>query len=973
MHAREVFLRMAENRLIEVQKYGQSIWLDFITRGLMTSGKLQQMVESGIVGMTSNPTIFAKAIGGSDEYDESIRTMLDLDATTIYERLAIEDIQAAADVLLAVYDRTDGLDGYVSLEVSPLLAYDTETTLSEAKRLFAAVDRPNVMIKIPGTAEGLPAIEEALYAGVNINITLLFSVENYAQVVERYLRALERRVDDGLEVAQIASVASFFLSRIDTVVDNLLESNIRAVRMRGEFESGEPLRRLIGKAAIASAKLAYAHFLDVFNSPRFERLKAAGARVQRPLWASTSTKNPAFPDTYYVDALIGPHTVNTLPPQTIDAFADHGTVARTLDQGIDEARQVLRELAEAGIQMDKVTQQLQSDGVEAFANDYRRLIETVEAKRQVMLTGIMARQEAALAGFEVDIEDALARLERDRILPRIWDKDPSVWKDESAHQQLIRERLGWLDIVTAPESFYAPLRALAAEVKGAGYTHALLLGMGGSSLAPDVLRRTFGSAEGFPALLVLDTTDPQAIRLATEAIDLDRTLFIVSTKSGTTIETVSLFKYFFSLVEARLGSAAGEQFCAVTDAGSPLDQIARERGFKYVFHNPPDIGGRYSALSYFGLVPAAVMGMDIDRLLESARRMVTACGPTIPTASNPAAWLGAAMGALAQRGADKLTLVASPEIGDFGMWVEQLVAESTGKEGRGIVPVAGVVPDDPRDFDDDCFFVYLRLDGPPTELDDQVNALKRAGQPVLTLHLEDAYALGGEFFRWQLATAVAGHLLQIDPFDQPNVAESKAKTQALLTYLREHGQARAESPVVDEQGLQLYADARMVETLRRIGEQRGFDYGDLINLLLAHMSQARSGDYIAIMAYLAPTEKHDELLAAIRKELAHATVRAVTLGYGPRFLHSTGQLHKGGPNKGVFFQITVENNEQIPIPGEPYDFMALKRAQARGDLEALQAKGRRVVRFHLPAGSISAGLERLLDAIRTAATEQRGW
>ncbi|NLE52109.1 MAG: bifunctional transaldolase/phosoglucose isomerase [Chloroflexi bacterium] len=964
---------MGNNRLIEIQKHGQSIWMDFITRGLMTSGKLQKLVERGIVGMTSNPTIFAKAIGDGDEYDDTIKTLLDLDATTIYEKLAIADIQAAADVLLAVYDRTDGEDGYVSLEVSPLLAYDTDTTLSEAKRLFAAVDRPNVMIKIPGTEEGLDAIEEALYAGININITLLFSLENYAKVVERYLRALERRADEGLDIAQIASVASFFLSRIDTVVDNLLESNIRTARMRGSFESTEHTRRMMGQAAIASAKLVYGHFLDVFNGPRWERLVAAGARVQRPLWASTSTKNPAYPDTYYVDALIGPHTVNTLPPATIEAFDDHGTVARTIDQDIDGASKLMRDLAEAGVQMDKVTQQLQSDGVESFANDYRRLLDTVEGKRQVMLTGVMAHQDAAIAGFETTVEDTLACLDREHIPQRIWEKDASVWKEEIARQQAIRDRLGWLDVVNAPDEFYTPLLALRDEVRETGYTHALLLGMGGSSLATEVLRQTFGVLDGFPNLLVLDTTDPQAIRLATEEIDLDRTLFIVSSKSGTTIETISLYKMFYSLVKERRGSAAGDQFCVITDAGSPLEKTARDNGFKYIFLNPADIGGRYSALSYFGLVPAVVMGLDIERLVENARRMATACGPTIPTAKNPAVWLGAAMYALAQRGADKLTLVASPGIDTFGLWVEQLIAESVGKEGRGIVPVANLVPSEARDFDDDRFFVYLRLDGASDELDHQVDLLKHTGQPVVTLTIEDAYALGGEFFRWEFATAVLGYLLQIDPFDQPNVGESKAKTKALLDYLKEHGAARREEPVLDEDGLQFYADPRTVETLRRIGEQRGFHYGDLINLLLAHMAQARSGDYIALMAYLAPTEKHDKLLAAIRNELGHATMRAVTLGYGPRFLHSTGQLHKGGPNTGVFIQITVENNEEIPIPGEPYDFMALKRAQARGDLEALQAKGRRVVRFHLPIGSVSAGLERLLDAIRTAATEQRGW
>jgi len=962
---------MAENRLIEVRKCGLSMWMDFIRRSLMTSGKLQKLIEDGVMGMTSNPTIFGKAIGETNEYDSTIGELLDLDATQIYEALAIEDIQAAADVLYSVYEKTQGEDGYVSLEVSPLLAYDSETTLNEARRLFAAVDRPNVMIKIPGTPEGLPAIEEALAEGININVTLLFAVENYIEVAECYIRALERRLDAGLDVSQIASVASFFLSRIDTVVDNILESNMRSGRMRGEFTQTQ--RSLMGKAAIASAKLAYFHFQELFDSERFARLREAGARVQRPLWASTSTKNPNLPDTYYVDNLIGPYTVNTLPPQTVDAFRDHGTVAETITEGLDDTRAILKKLAESGVRMDKVTQQLQSDGVEAFANDYRRLIDAVEGKRQVLLTGVMAQQEVVIAAYEYGIRETLTRLEKDQIIARIWSKDPAVWKQEAAHQQLIVERLGWLDVARPDPSFYEPLYALRDEIEAQGYTHALLLGMGGSSLAAEVMRQTFGVLPGFPNLIVLDTTDPQAIRLATETVDLDRTLFIVSTKSGGTIETFSLYKYYYSLVEERRGAQAGEQFCAITDAGSALETSAREKNFKYIFLNPADIGGRYSVLSYFGLVPAAIMGLDLDKLITSAQQMATACDHNVAPSSNPAAWLGVLMGYLAQHGRDKVSLIASPQIDSFGLWAEQLIAESSGKEGRGIVPVAGVVPDDPRNFDDDQVFVYLRLDGPINDLDHKVDSLKLAGHPVMTLHLADAYDLGGEFFRWELATAVAGHLLQSNPFDQPNVGESKDNTKRLLKVLKERGSLPEDQPVLEEEGLKLYADAKTADTLRRVGEQRGFNDGALINLLLAHICLASSGDYIALMAYLAPTEKHDRLLEAIRDELRHATMRAVTLGYGPRFLHSTGQLHKGGANNGVFIQITVENNEEIQIPGEPYDFMTLKRAQAQGDLEALQSKNRRVVRFHLPEGSVSAGLERVLDAIKTAAAKKRGW
>jgi transaldolase/glucose-6-phosphate isomerase len=964
---------MSANPLTAVQQLGQSIWMDYIKRSLIESGELESLVAGGIVGMTSNPTIFAKAIADSEEYDAAIAELLELDVIGIYEALAIADIRAAADVLRPVYERTGGEDGYVSLEVSPLLAYDTRQTLADARRLFALVDRPNVMIKIPGTPQGLPAIEEAIVAGINVNVTLLFSVDNYGEVAERYVRGLERRLEAGEDISRVASVASFFLSRIDSVVDNILESNIRTGRMRGGFESAQVNRKLIGQAAIASARLAYARFREIFESERFARLSAHGARVQRPLWASTSTKNPNFPDTYYVDTLIGPHTVNTLPPPTIDAFRDHGTVALTLEQDVEAARAVMARLAEVGVSMDRVVQQLQGDGVEAFANDFRRLLEAVEGKKQVLLAGVMKRQSLCCDAYESDLREVVTQLDRQKIALRIWDKDPAVWKEEPVLQQAIRPWLGWLDVVHAEEAFFAPLYTLREAVRTAHYSHAVLLGMGGSSLAAEVLRQTFGVQAGFPDLMVLDTTDPQAIALATDAIDLDRTLFIVSTKSGDTVETISLYKHFYGLVAARRGEEAGAQFCAITDPGSPLEKIAHDRRFKHLFLNPTDIGGRYSALSYFGLVPAAMMGLDLDRLLSSARNMAAACGRHVPTASNPGAWLGAAMGHFAQRGRDKVCLVTSPAISSFGLWAEQLIAESTGKEGRGIVPVATIVPDDPRDFDDDHFFVYLRLDDRPGHMDTMVRDLLTAGHPVMTLRLADAYELGGEFFRWEFATAVAGHLLQINPFDQPNVQESKTNTRRLLEFVAQHGHLPDETPVLEENGLKLYADGKTAATLRRVVQQRGFDYGDLVNMLLAHMSLTHSGDYIALMAYLAPTQRHNKLLEAIREELRHATMRAVILGYGPRFLHSTGQLHKGGPNSGVFIQITVENYEKIPIPGEPYDFMLLKRAQAQGDLEALQARQRRVVRFHLPEGSVSQGLERFLGAIKIAAAKKRGW
>ncbi|QPC84337.1 bifunctional transaldolase/phosoglucose isomerase [Phototrophicus methaneseepsis] len=953
---------MAENPAFAVQEIGQSLWLDFIHRKALQDGEFQRRIdEEGVVGVTSNPSIFQKAIGDSDTYDEAIRANLDLSANEIYESLAIADIQQATDLFRPIYDKTNKQDGYVSLEVSPLLASSTEETITEAKRLFKAVDRPNVMIKIPATPAGIPAIEEVIAAGVNVNVTLIFSVENYEQVAEAFIKGLERRLEAGESVEGIASVASFFLSRIDNAVDNILKNNMRAAQVHGDTTRIAANRRMLGQAAIANAKLAYRSFQRVFEGQRFAKLKAAGAQVQRPLWASTSTKDPAYPDTMYVDQLIGKDTVNTLPPNTLEAFVDHGTVEgatilRNNETYLDPTS-VMENLAELGIDMGQVTHRLQVDGVDAFIESFEKLMQQVAAKRTLLKTGLIDRQKLALGIYNEQVSKAQTEMDKSFIVGRIWSGDGSVWKDHGPTIEKIQNRLGWLHVLNTID--IERLKQLQASIKDSNVTNVVLLGMGGSSLAPEVMYKTFGKAEGFPELKVLDSTDPARIQAVEDSIDLPNTLFIVASKSGGTVETMSFYKHFYEKTGHN-----GSQFIAITDPETSLAQLAQEKAFRDVFINPADIGGRYSALSYFGMVPAALIGIDLDRAWSSARTMIEANRPEIPAAFHPGLTLGAVIGALAKEGRDKVSIFTTASISSFGDWAEQLLAESLGKEGKGALPVVGATVGKPHDYSSDRLFLYLRIDDDSNldEVDEGIRTLREAGHPRMTLRLPNPYALFGEFFRWEFATAVAGYQLEVNPFDEPNVTEAKEATKELLQHYQEHGSLPQSEPFIDGTSVKLYADETTVAPLRELGRAHNYDEESRTQVLAAQITGTNTGDYFALLVYLTPDEETEAKIQEIRRRLRHVTRRAVTLGYGPRYLHSTGQFHKGGPNNGVFIQITANVETDIDIPGEPYSFGTLFQAQAAGDLQALHNHNRRAFRFHID-GDIDEGLQKLLDAI----------
>jgi transaldolase/glucose-6-phosphate isomerase len=952
----QVKTKSSANPLRHLHDYGQAVWLDFLSRRFIAEGGLKKLVEQdGLTGVTSNPSIFEKAIAGSSDYDSSLKAagnQGDCDVMALYERLAIEDIRHAADALRPVYDATERQDGYVSLEVSPYLAMSTDATVAEARRLWCAVGRNNLMIKVPATKASLPAIRQLIGEGINVNITLLFSQRVYEDVVEAYLAGLEHLIAQGGDPGKISSVASFFVSRIDVAVDKLIEERLRQTSAAGQREA---LAELRGKVAIANAKLAYQSYKRLFAGARWEKLHAKGARVQRLLWASTGTKNKGYSDVLYVEELIARDTVNTIPPATMDAFRDHGKVRSSLEEDIEGAKQVMATLDRSGISIDAVTAKLVEEGVQLFADAFDKLLGAVARKRSANLGEKLDSQTYKLSPeLEKTVTASLESWRHDGNVRRLWAGDARLWtgSDEA-------KWLGWLGIAEEQHKRIGALSSLADDIQRACFTHVLLLGMGGSSLGPEVFAETFGRQNGRPELLVLDSTDPAQIRTVESKIDPARTLFIVSSKSGSTLEPNILKQYFYESAKRAVGTGqAGSRFIAITDPGSALQNVAERDRFRHVEFGIPSIGGRYSVLSDFGMVPAAAMGLDIGRLLDATEIMVRSCAATVPPADNPGGVLGAVLGALGKAGRDKITIVASPGIADFGAWLEQLLAESTGKQGKGLIPVDAEPLGPPDVYGTDRLFVYVRLtseaDGGQ---DDAIAALERAGHPVVRIAVTDRYHIGQEFFRWEFATAVAGSILGINPFDQPDVEASKVKTRELTAAYEKTGKLPPETPFLEEAGLTLFADGKNASVFAKTSI--------LAEVLAAHFARIRAGDYCALLAYVERNKRHQDTLQDIRVMIRDRRRVATCLGFGPRFLHSTGQAYKGGPNTGVFLQITCDDPPDVQVPDQKYTFGIVMAAEARGDFEVLAARDRRLLRVHLGT-HVAAGLTTLKDAIRQA-------
>ena len=911
------------NPITALQEAGQSIWLDYIRRDLLTGGELDRLIGQGIRGVTSNPSIFEKAIAGSRDYDTDLAQYIEADAciapSALFDRIAIDDIQRAADALRTVYDSSDAVDGYVSLEVPPNLAQDFAATIEEARRLWRAVDRPNLMIKVPANTAGVRAVEDLIAEGINVNVTLLFSLEHYEQVANAYIRGLERAADP----SRIASVASFFVSRVDTAVDRLLEAigTPEALSLRGTI-------------AVANAKLAYRRYQELFEGPGFADLQSQGARPQRVLWASTGTKNPSYSDVLYIDELIGPSTVNTVPPATLAAFQDHGSPrGGRLTEDVADADDAVRLLAGLGVDLGTVTDELQVAGLEAFAESFHQLLHALYEKSSKLRNQVPDDQTLSLAEYEVPVRDRLESWTRNGFALGLWSKDHRLWS-ESLQPEIV-DRLGWLTLPETMQDVIDEYVAFADKVRSDGIERVVLLGMGGSSLAPEVYQRTFGNRSGYPELITLDSTHPGAVKAVDDLIDPATTLFVVASKSGDTIEPLSFFRYFWEQV-SEITDRPGDHFIAITDPGTSLVDLAGEHNFRGLFEAVPDVGGRYSALTAFGLVPAALIGVDVHRLTDRAWRMAEASAVCVPESHSSALRLGAALGELALDGVDKATFLVSPSLAAFPSWLEQLVAESTGKDDTGILPVADEPAGVPDVYGDDRFFVYLSYAGDTDEEQSAlVDALEASGCPVARIHLYEKEDIGAEIFRAEVAVAAASAAIGIHPFNQPDV---------------QHAKELARRAMAGE------LDAGAVEEIHIE------DRPALNEAIAAWLGTARAGDYVAIQAYLRPDAATTETLQGIRVGLRDQLRIATTVGYGPRFLHSTGQFHKGGPNSGLFLQLVDDTPDDLGVPGTGYTFGELITAQALGDYQALVARDRRVLRVNLGANP-AAGLALLEEAL----------
>lgn len=913
----------------ELYQLGQSLWYDNISREIINNGELKKMIDEGdVYGVTSNPSIFMNAIANTNDYDDAIQPMAlsDWSPEEIFWQLAVEDIQAGAALLTELYTNANRSDGYISLEVDPNIAHDTEATIQDVKHLWNWVDRPNLCVKIPATKAGLPAIQAAIAAGINVNVTLIFSPERYQEVMETYLSGLEERLAAGEPIDHIHSVASIFVSRIDGVVDPLL---------RNFADNGGPLGEsafgYIGKTAVASSRYCYKLFKEVFSSERYKKLEEAGAHVQRPLWASTGTKDPAYAQTKYIDELIAPQTVNTAPPKTIAAYKKTGTVAYSVEGFEEAAEKFLEHIGTFGIDMDAVYEDLEAKGVKSFSEAFAQLMDVIQTRKEEIQhqVGDLATSTAKQIHHLSEV-NAPARMEN---------MDPTLWTQDPAGQAEIVKRLGWVDAPWTVIELLPTVTQLAKDAVADGLTHCTLLGMGGSSLAPEVERLTLGIGEvdgksGLD-LAILDSTDPGQVAECTARAPIARTLFVVASKSGSTAEVHAFMEHFWKLAVEQLGEEeAGNNFVVVTDPGSMLIPIAEERNFRAVVISDPNVGGRFSAMTAFGVAPAALMGFDVEGLLMRAQKMAAQCKPNVPAGRNPGLVLGALIGQASLQGRDKLGIITDPAYASLGSWLEQLIAESSGKEGKGIVPIDGEPVIIPPASEKDRLYVYIKQDG---SKDGIVKQLRSVGHPVLVINVPCTKDLFAEFYRWEIAISYACMLLEVNTFDQPNVQLSKTLTKDYIKKFHAEGKLDLGEVLWENEKGAVYGQA--------------FDGLDecstLKEVIAGFTAQAEEGDYIAINAYLPRNERMTAMMEELRTAIAQHTQRAVTLGFGPRFQHSTGQLHKGGKNNILVLYITAEPEADLEVPTQNISFATLEMAQALGDLQANFNVGRRGIRVHL--------------------------
>lgn len=895
------------------KEIGQSIWLDSISRDMILNNTLSNLIEKyEITGLTSNPTIFENAILNSNTYDESIKIVSkkfkNLD--DIAYSLMIEDIQRACDLLKKIFEKTNKNDGYVSIEIPPTID-ETNSIIDCAIKIWEMVDRENLMIKIPATKNGIKAEEELIKRGINVNMTLIFSPQAYKEVVKSYLSALNWRLENKLD-GNVFSVASFFVSRIDTEINKILTE---LSTQNQDIEKRNEIIFMRGKAAISVSLITYDIYLKSFFTDEFKKYREAGFKPQKLLWASTSTKDPSLRDTIYMDELCLPNTINTVPQHTIFSFFDHGKInTDDISLRINQAYETYNRLTNYSINWSEIFDKLLNDGIKKFIDSYKNILNSIEKKIKTLETEIITMQL-----FNSSIKKIISEIEKNSFIERLFSKDHTLWKTDPTSAKIIKNSLGWINLPKEMINKIDEINQFKKEIINEGFKYVVLLGMGGSSLAAEVILNIFGNDKKVK-LFVLDSTNPDWILRLSQKIEITKTLFIVSSKSGTTLETITHFKYFYNLIKKKK-QKPGKNFIAITDNSTPLQEMAKKYGFRKIFINPSDIGGRFSALSYFGLIPASFTSIDIKSFLKKSQEALD----ELKTKNPPSIVLGSFLAASYLNGRDKLTIILPKKLERFGLWIEQLIAESTGKEGKGILPIIDTEVYDISSYSNDRFFVVINLKD-FKENEEKIEMLIKNGHPVLRIFLNDIYDIGKEFYRWEIATSLAGYMMKINPFDQPDVQFTKDFTKKILSSPK----TELKADIITKNWDVYLANIE--------NEERSLIWSIIKNL--------KENGYIALCSYLDENEKTLNMLTKIKKLLTERLSIPTISVYGPRYLHSIGQLFKGGKNSGVFIILTSKPKKDIKIIGEDLSFTKICMSQAKGDFLAMKEKGRTCVMIY---------------------------
>jgi transaldolase/glucose-6-phosphate isomerase len=936
-----------------LRRHGQQLWLRGFRRCYSEAAPVADLIRDGVVtGLCVDLDHLEPALLEGAEYAAARRRVAEkeADAATVGAEALLEDAAHAA-ALLARHSASDETQ-WLAVDLPPAATMSSDDVVDWARRLREAAGHGQVLVRLPGTPKGLEVLENLAAAGYGAYVQNLFSVDQVEATLAAHQRGLRLARTAGVDLAGAALVAAVQLVRLDVAVDELLRDAIA----RGSVER-DALETLFGKASVASARVAHAALEKAIRDREWSDLTAAGAPVPRLAWESARNLSPARRDVELMEELVGPNTVSVVTWDGLTALLDHGHPSPRLGRHHEEAREVLTDLGAAGIEIDALAKELQTAATAADREGRARL-----APALTDAAALPDRMLIAAGGLGAQLESAIDQAAEQQLADRIWARDAELWATDPDDQRHVRNRLGWLSL---PETMLEQALPLAAIAKGrAGGTdqRVALLGMGGSSLGAEAIRTAFAIRD----FDVVDTTVPRGVAVVASRVEPERALFLVSSKSGTTVETLALERFFAGQLQSLEDPAS--RFVAVTDPGTPLHELARERGFLRVWLAPPDVGGRYSVLSVFGMLPAALMSVDIVKLLDRSRRMAVDAGPHVPAAQNPAILLGLLMSTAAAAGRNKLTFFTSPRLAGFADWAEQLIAESSGKDGRGIVPVSQEPHGLADAYGDDRIFVQLVMEGearePATET--LLDELQAAGHPIVRIRLDDAADIGREFFRWEFATAVACAGMGVNAFDEPNVRDAKQRANAALASVSGGDGLPEPAAIVQEESLKIIVPPGDVDAARMVASGGGAE--DWIG---AHLRRARPGDYFAILAFLAPETPTWHALQGLRALVRDRLGVATTAGWGPRFLHSTGQLHKGGDDSGLFLQITADDSSDLEIPGENYSFAALARAQAVGDFEALSSRGRRLLRVHL-TGPPEQGLARLLELARLSLTTDSG-